>query len=67
MMTDTVSSRLPSPCKKVCKLNSSGSSCTSCGRTLNEIAEWGNADAARQHEIIKQSSMRLKSKMPDTI
>jgi len=29
-----------SPCKKICTLDTSGSYCTACKRTIQEIAEW---------------------------
>jgi hypothetical protein len=49
---------LPSPCKDICKLEASASTCTGCGRTIAEIAEWGSATASRQYEIIGRSSAR---------
>ncbi|RDV01755.1 DUF1289 domain-containing protein [Sphingorhabdus pulchriflava] len=51
--------RPSSPCKEICRLDSSGKVCTGCSRTLGEIAEWGSATASRQHEIVRRSSARM--------
>jgi uncharacterized protein len=55
--------RPSSPCKEICRLDTSASVCTGCGRTLGEIAEWGSATASRQHEIVRRSSVRMGSRL----
>ncbi|MBK6414766.1 DUF1289 domain-containing protein [Sphingopyxis sp.] len=57
-----MTSRPPSPCKQICALDARSSVCTSCGRTLGEIAEWERATASRQHEIVRRSSARMGSR-----
>jgi len=42
---------LISPCVGVCTLDPNGGNCLGCGRTGDEIAEWGLADAARREAI----------------
>lgn len=32
--------------------------CLGCGRTLNEITEWGGADAERRREILAAAEQR---------
>lgn len=49
----------PSPCKRDCKLEVESGICISCGRTLDEIAEWGTATAMRQVQISDRASGRL--------
>ncbi|WP_417614111.1 DUF1289 domain-containing protein [Parasphingorhabdus sp.] len=56
-----MTSRPPSPCEDICALDDSASVCTSCGRTVAEIAEWGSATASRQHEVVRRSSARVGS------
>ncbi len=47
-----------SPCTGVCQLDWRGV-CHGCGRTLEEIAEWGAAGEARQCQIIAAAKARL--------
>jgi predicted Fe-S protein YdhL (DUF1289 family) len=35
----------------ICRLTADGSHCEGCFRTLDEIANWGHADTARQRAI----------------
>ncbi len=46
-----------SPCNKVCILNPE-QICIGCGRTLAEISNWGQADAARRREICHSARTR---------
>ena len=41
-----------SPCTQVCEIESVSGYCTGCGRTLDEIAEWGSACPVRQQAIL---------------
>jgi hypothetical protein len=47
-----------SPCTGVCRLDRNDV-CRGCGRTLDEIAEWGTAGEARQREIVAAARARL--------
>lgn len=47
-----------SPCIKVCQLNSE-QICLGCGRSLEEIANWGGADAGAQRQIADRAARRL--------
>jgi len=47
-----------SPCTGVCQLDGR-SVCRGCGRTLEEIAEWGAASEARQRQIVAAAKARL--------
>jgi uncharacterized protein len=48
---------VPSPCVDICRLNAQGL-CIGCRRTLNEIAEWSQANDARRLEILGALKMR---------
>ncbi|MDQ8755928.1 DUF1289 domain-containing protein [Sphingosinicella sp. LHD-64] len=50
---------VPSPCILVCTLDPGTDTCTGCGRTLDEIAEWASAPRARQLEIVADAAARL--------
>ncbi|WP_411290240.1 DUF1289 domain-containing protein [Sphingorhabdus sp.] len=55
----------PSPCKGHCKLNVKSRFCSGCGRTMDEIGEWGSASALRQIEITNRASGRLIAKISE--
>ena len=42
-----------SPCIKVCVLNAAAR-CTGCGRTIDEIARWGQMSAADQWAVVER-------------
>lgn len=42
---------LPSPCVKVCKLDTSGQFCTGCARTHDEIGAWSGLSRAGQAAV----------------
>jgi len=46
-----------SPCTGVCQLDWR-SVCRGCGRTIEEIAEWGAASEARRHQIVAAAKAR---------
>lgn len=54
-----------SPCNRKCKLTRDDNVCSGCGRTIDEIVEWGNATAARQTEIAARASGRLTTGFAD--
>ena len=41
-----------SPCIKVCRLDPTGTFCTGCRRTLDEIAGWAGYGAAERERIM---------------
>ncbi|MBU3058521.1 DUF1289 domain-containing protein [Pseudomonas indica] len=49
---------MASPCRRVCCLDTRDV-CLGCGRTLEEILEWGRADNVRRREICAQAHARL--------
>lgn len=58
---EPMAEHLLSPWKNICLLNNSSDTCTGCGRTVAEIAEWGRATASRQHEIVRRFSARMRN------
>lgn len=40
-----------SPCISVCRMDDDRSHCVGCLRTLDELRQWGKADAAAQRQI----------------
>jgi uncharacterized protein len=42
----------PSPCNKICVLNSTGTLCTGCFRTLDEIAKWSEFSAHEKWAVL---------------
>ena len=51
-------SRIVSPCVKVCTLKEDF--CIGCGRTTQEIAEWGNATRERREQILERLPDRMR-------
>ena len=43
-----------SPCTGICKLKKNGKLCISCGRSIEEIVNWGNYSNKEKEEIIKK-------------
>ena len=54
---------VPSPCNNVCRLNQD-QICVGCGRNVEEICDWSQADAERRREICLAARAR-KSTMGD--
>jgi uncharacterized protein len=50
---------IESPCNQVCTIDAPTGYCIGCGRTLDEIAEWGDADVERQRAILQNLSDRI--------
>jgi predicted Fe-S protein YdhL (DUF1289 family) len=42
---------VPSPCISVCRMDDDRSHCIGCLRTLDELRQWGKADAQAQRSI----------------
>jgi uncharacterized protein len=49
-----------SPCIKVCVMDPISNFCIGCGRTIQEIAQWGGLDAGAQQHIVDAIPERLK-------
>jgi uncharacterized protein len=49
-----------SPCRNICDLDPSGKWCTGCGRTLDEIAAWQNANDSERQAIMSKLVERLQ-------
>ncbi|TJY62379.1 DUF1289 domain-containing protein [Sinimarinibacterium sp. CAU 1509] len=66
--TASASAEVESPCISVCALDDAGI-CSGCGRTIDEITQWSQAQAARRLEIRILAERRLRhitsSNQPD--
>ena len=51
---------LPSPCANICRLDATEQWCLGCLRTLEELRQWGSADAATQRRIWQRILVRLE-------
>ena len=43
-----------SPCVNICELGESGCRCKGCGRTIQQITEWGSYSKEKRKQITKQ-------------
>jgi predicted Fe-S protein YdhL (DUF1289 family) len=50
----------PSPCVKICSLDSVARLCTGCGRTLAEISGWMRFSEIERLRVLAQLPDRLK-------
>ena len=50
-----------SPCRRQCCLDDQDI-CLGCGRVLQEILDWGNADMARKRAICAAAEARLQQR-----
>ncbi len=48
----TTATAIPSPCIGICTLDETGTTCTGCARTLDEIARWRTMDATERAAIV---------------
>ena len=48
-----------SPCISICELDERDI-CRGCGRSLDEIARWPEADEAQRRQIVRQAQGRMK-------
>jgi hypothetical protein len=55
----TIMDRPPSPCVKICVVDPLSGLCIGCGRTLAEIAAWGELDADAQRAVLATLGPRL--------
>ena len=49
---------VPSPCINVCVLDEARALCIGCGRSLDEIAAWGNASDSEKRAIVARAASR---------
>lgn len=52
---------VPSPCINVCRIDERSGLCEGCLRTLDEIAQWGQAAEAHKRAILAQLVERRKN------
>jgi hypothetical protein len=50
-----------SPCRRQCCLDDHDI-CIGCGRSLQDILDWGAADAQRRRQICQAAEARLRSR-----
>jgi predicted Fe-S protein YdhL (DUF1289 family) len=62
MGTPVTSKKTPSPCRSSCRLDPARILCTTCGRTLDEIAAWSDAPEWERAVIIKRAAARLTAR-----
>ncbi|MNR79286.1 hypothetical protein D3C72_99930 [compost metagenome] len=55
---DAEASPVPSPCIRICRVDSRSNFCTGCLRTLAEITEWGAVDDLRRRQIWRDIMVR---------
>ncbi|MCF8707970.1 DUF1289 domain-containing protein [Rhizorhapis sp. SPR117] len=51
---------IESPCNRTCTIDESTGWCIGCGRTIEEIIEWGPASDAQKREIVAGLEERMK-------
>ncbi|WP_160016851.1 MULTISPECIES: DUF1289 domain-containing protein [unclassified Pseudomonas] len=61
MSSDPAHKPLDSPCRRQCCLDEH-EQCLGCGRTLQEILDWGAADNARRRLICQAAEQRLRER-----
>lgn len=51
---------ISTPCIKICEIDPASRLCRGCGRSLNEIAMWGNMSEAQRLQIMATLQQRLR-------
>ncbi|HEX2590628.1 MAG TPA: DUF1289 domain-containing protein [Rhizomicrobium sp.] len=51
---------ISSPCIKICEIDRASRLCRGCGRSLNEIAQWGSLSEAQRLQIMATLPQRLR-------
>ena len=54
----TVSENVPSPCISVCRMDPQSGLCAGCLRSIEEIAQWGNAGDDLKRAILRRIEQR---------
>ena len=55
---------IASPCVNICRMDEASGACRGCFRTLDEIAEWAEADAHRRIAILAAVDKRRRELDP---
>lgn len=50
---------IESPCVNICTLDARSGLCLGCGRTIDEIAQWGGMSAAERDRVMRELPARL--------
>ncbi len=59
-----VAQDVASPCTSVCRMDEDSGVCEGCRRTINEIAQWGNASNQTRREIAARIAQRSQQGQP---
>ncbi len=54
----TATEEVPSPCISVCRMNPQSCLCEGCLRSIEEIAQWGNAGDEFKQTILQRIEQR---------
>jgi hypothetical protein len=52
---------ISTPCIKICEIDPASRLCRGCGRSLNEIAQWGSLSESQRLAIMGTLSERLRA------
>lgn len=55
---------METPCIKVCVIGDADGLCLGCGRSLDEIAAWGNLEAGERRQIMRVLAERMADRKP---
>ncbi len=50
---------IESPCVNICRMDEASGWCAGCGRALDEIAHWGEADDAYRGAVMAELPARM--------
>ncbi len=50
---------IETPCIQVCEIDATSQLCSGCGRSLQEIAQWGRLTAAERSQIMRELPSRF--------
>jgi predicted Fe-S protein YdhL (DUF1289 family) len=53
---------METPCVKICTLDARSGLCLGCGRTIDEIADWGRMSDAERRRIMAELPARVASR-----
>jgi predicted Fe-S protein YdhL (DUF1289 family) len=57
---DLSATPVPSPCVSICRMNPDSGWCEGCGRTIDEIAQWGAMSDDARRAVWGQLAQRLQ-------
>jgi predicted Fe-S protein YdhL (DUF1289 family) len=67
MTAPEASTRVPSPCISVCRIDDASGLCVGCLRTLDEIAAWGALDDPARRRVLNAVAKRRENRGNDAI